>query len=418
MLSDIKHLQYCSSTSNIHGLEHSLLCKQPTGPGFWLCLRVLNPHAGVSREQLGNTCGWHIYRYRVVSRVVYADQDPTPKDLLHGQRDAFLEMLLTAIWLYKDFPDVELWVSLGDEPSRCDLHVPILQYTILNTATVEAAAGGADMAYIGGVPFSIPHLLTGEGHRSLPRQPGVNITRGPAFSHPGLWDQLSMLPSELRMKQLNMSEKAHGQPRRRQIIWRGGNTGFLRGWPPAAQQLALPQPINSSTTSPSSSGSHGGSTTPGMLSSAGRVPAHPTPTAAVAAQQGSCGFGNGLGYDHPWAPLLLNKRTLVTQVARYHADIMDIGLHEVLPYLLPKHLGGRTATGRCLRMGMAQLRMSHAPTSVEWSYCCRSIYAFAVCIQCKEWLHSHQAMAVKLASSSPQGVHHSVAPSSKIHMLM
>jgi hypothetical protein len=70
---------------------------------------------------------------------------------------------------------------------------------------------------------------------------------------------------------------------------------------------------------------------------------HIRPTAA--AHHGSCGFGEGLGYNHPWAPLLFNKRTLVAQIARYHKDTMDIGLHEVLPYLLPKHLGENAAMG-------------------------------------------------------------------------
>jgi len=52
-------------------------------------------------------------------------------------------MLLTALWLYEDFPDVDLWVSTADEPSRCNLTVPILQFYVIPSADAQQSGGSS-----------------------------------------------------------------------------------------------------------------------------------------------------------------------------------------------------------------------------------------------------------------------------------
>jgi hypothetical protein len=40
-------------------------------------------------------------------------------------------MLLAALWLYKEFPDVDLYVNFSDVLQPCEYRVPFLQYTAI-----------------------------------------------------------------------------------------------------------------------------------------------------------------------------------------------------------------------------------------------------------------------------------------------
>lgn len=37
---------------------------------------------------------------------------------------------------------------------------------------------------------------------------------------------------------------------------------------------------------------------------------------------------------HPWGVALTNKRMALSLLARSHADIMDVGLHDIIPELM------------------------------------------------------------------------------------
>ena len=67
--------------------------------------------------------------------------------VLHGYREAVLEMLFASLWLYEDFPpDVHLFVSTADEPHGCELEVPFLQFSVLanDTASLESPDDAVD----------------------------------------------------------------------------------------------------------------------------------------------------------------------------------------------------------------------------------------------------------------------------------
>jgi hypothetical protein len=99
----------------------------------------------------------------VVSGVVYADHEHSTNTILAWHRDVFLEMLLMAVWLFKSFPDVDLWVAFSDEPSRCSLNVPVLQYTVIGLDTVQQAQRNSSAVLQDGSTASITQLLTGGG---------------------------------------------------------------------------------------------------------------------------------------------------------------------------------------------------------------------------------------------------------------
>jgi hypothetical protein len=71
-------------------------------------------------------------------------------------------MLLTALWLYRDFPDVDLWVSTADEPSACGLAAPVLQFYVL-TQDGRGGRTGAGAEGEGRMEFDLGQLLSGRG---------------------------------------------------------------------------------------------------------------------------------------------------------------------------------------------------------------------------------------------------------------
>jgi hypothetical protein len=240
-------------------------------------------------------CGHHVFRYKVVNGVVYSDHSHANNTALKNYRDAFLEMLLTSIWLYKSFPDVDLWASFSDEPSHCSLDVPILHYSLLH-ANVTRAARTSNVGYIGGVPFSISQLLTAGGgaYPSLSQKPAPKFTRGWAMNWPVVWAKLSYLPNALKQYQTCLQTEAGGKASIAKLFWRGSNTGALRGRAHMSGPLAK------------------------VL-------------------------------EHPWGPALINKRMALALLARYHPDTMDVGLHEVLPELLPPGKTGLTNVQKAMR---------------------------------------------------------------------
>ncbi|KAF8070958.1 hypothetical protein HT031_001039 [Scenedesmus sp. PABB004] len=235
-------------------------------------------HVDAPRAQLTKACGAHLFRYRVVRGVIYADHDHAAMRALAGHRNTFLEALAVAVWLYKDLPDLELAASFADEPSRCALDIPVLQYAII--APGVAAAGNNTATDADGVRFSVTQLLTGGGDEPAdPAGPAPRHYTGWAMNYPWAWENLSLLPSALRSYQGCVLERAGGRASTAQLVWRGSNTGGTRGWPPLAGPAAAP-------------------------------------------------------LAHPWAVALLNKRIALALRARSHGDIMDVGLHALIPEIM------------------------------------------------------------------------------------
>jgi hypothetical protein len=98
-----------------------------------------------------------------VSGVVYADHSQKNNTNQFEHRDVFVEMLLTSIWLFKSFPDVDLWVSFLDSPARCNVSVPVLQYTIIGLDTVQKSKRSNAVQLADGSTVDVAFL--GTGHR-------------------------------------------------------------------------------------------------------------------------------------------------------------------------------------------------------------------------------------------------------------
>eukprot|EP00882_Tetradesmus_deserticola_P005634 GHRQ01005930.1.p1 GENE.GHRQ01005930.1~~GHRQ01005930.1.p1 ORF type:complete len:686 (+),score=207.85 GHRQ01005930.1:51-2108(+) len=236
-------------------------------------------HAELPRQVLVDSCGGHLFRYRVVSGVVYSDHDYNTNTILAWHRNVFLEMLLVSVWLYKSFPDVDLWVSFSDEPSSCNLTLPVLQYTVIGADVVRQAQRSSSAVLQDGSTVSVTQLLTGGGEPPVVDAPAPKFYRGWAFNYPFSWQQLSYLPSVLQRYQRCLQDRVGGRPSKAQLIWRGSNTGSRRGWAPL-----------------------GGASSPLL--------------------------------QVPWGVALANKRMALALLARSHGDWMDVGLHEVIPEIM------------------------------------------------------------------------------------
>jgi hypothetical protein len=119
----------------------------------------------------------HVCRYRVISGVVYADHEHETNSILAWHKDVFLEMLLMSVWLYKSFPDVDIWVAFTDEPSRCELNIPVLQYTVIGLDTVQQAQRNSSAVLKDGSSVSITQLLTGGGEPQNTDEPAPKFYR-------------------------------------------------------------------------------------------------------------------------------------------------------------------------------------------------------------------------------------------------
>jgi hypothetical protein len=109
--------------------------------------------------------------------VVYADHEHSSNTILAWHRDVFLEMLLMSVWLYKSFPDVDIWVAFTDEPSRCRLDIPVLQYTVIGLDTVQQAQNSSSAVLKDGSTASITQLLTGGGEPARIEDPAPKFYR-------------------------------------------------------------------------------------------------------------------------------------------------------------------------------------------------------------------------------------------------
>ena len=76
-------------------------------------------------------CAFAACSTQVYKGVLYASQQPSDRmtDMFSCDigRELFVEQLLTAMWVFKDFPDVDLFFNCADGPVTCTERVPFLQ---------------------------------------------------------------------------------------------------------------------------------------------------------------------------------------------------------------------------------------------------------------------------------------------------
>jgi hypothetical protein len=168
------------------------------------------------------------------------------------------------MWLYKDFPDVELFVWHSDKPGKCHLHVPFILDTHIHQ---EVVTQPGSQGFVGGVPVSIPYLYSD----SDPSAPRARYTHGYTIPPWAIW-HLAVMPAELQLqhlKQLQRSQRDY-PALKPQVIWRGADTGGLTGW--------------------------------------------------------QVGHSHNLPYRDPWAQFLFNKRNFITRLARRKPGMLDVGI--------------------------------------------------------------------------------------------
>jgi hypothetical protein len=291
----------------------------------------------------------------------------------------FAEMLLASIWLYQDFPDVDLWVSTSDEPSRCNMSVPVMQFYVISPdghkggggsggggggssggdSSKEQAAAGVDVDQLlsgnGGWPRADCGKGSGGGGGGAWRRKGakaeVRYTRG----FPMVTADVGSAPAFQREGR----ELWHHSGRARACSGSGGATGV--GW--GGEGLAQTEPPADAFVS-------------GSLTAALPAPASPRPpqtweelslpqasleaySACLRARHGTrqaprtIWRGSNTGFNRGWpqgaacAPqppaaagaawagwrrLLYSKRALAALLSRGH-DHMDVGLHAFYPEL-------------------------------------------------------------------------------------
>lgn len=228
---------------------------------MWL---VILHHADNLKEAVIKECGSNAQRIRVVNRTIYTDYNFGPDELEYPKM--FAEMLITAVWLYKDFPDVEFFVWYESAPGACHLRVPFLLTTYIKP---EVAQGTGIEGSIGGVPVAIGPLYGS----SSPTAERIPYTKGYAIPLPDQWLGLGMLPAQLHASQhLRFLQAEQKKPiLQAQAVWRGKITGGIKGWPAPHKPSEWP-------------------------------------------------------YKDPWAELLLNKRVYIARVAADRQDLFDVGI--------------------------------------------------------------------------------------------
>jgi hypothetical protein len=228
-----------------------------------------------------------IFRYKVYDRVVYADHEHHKDSRYQTYRTAFLEQLVLSMWLYKDFPNVDLVVDFTDHPQLCDQNIPFLRYSILNTSVLPASQ-----------QYNLTELLSPAWVTQQYAARVSTYTSGFTVPSPEAWRDLSLSPAQLADFSSCMDSTHPWTSKQLKAYWRGQATGCSRGWP----QLG-----------------HAGSK-------------HKPSTAAV-------GAGTPEG-AHAAAPhLLRNKRVqMALRLFPYEPTFVDVGITS-LPQLTPECLG-------------------------------------------------------------------------------
>lgn len=242
-------------------------------------------------------------RYKVHQGVLYVDHDHHSDDRYRTYRHTFLEQLTLAMWLYRDFPDVDLVVDFTDHPQLCDQAIPFLRYSLFNTTALG----------MGGRATTTTH----DKQQHQQQQPHYNTTellspawvsqeyaarvqsytQGFTIPSPEAWRDLSLNPTQFQ-DFASCMDSTHPWPSKQlKAFWRGQATGCSRGWPSFK---------------------------------------HSPPPSASQQQQHQQGLGQPVS---PAPHLLRNKRVQVAlRLFPYSPQLTDVGISS-LPRLTPECLG-------------------------------------------------------------------------------
>uniref|UniRef100_A0A383W761 Glycosyl transferase CAP10 domain-containing protein n=1 Tax=Tetradesmus obliquus TaxID=3088 RepID=A0A383W761_TETOB len=285
-----------------------------------------------------------IFRYKVVKGVVYVDHDHS--DARYKQyRDGFLEQLVLAMFLYKDFPDVDLVVDFTDHPQLCDQRIPFLRFSIFNASGLgppqqqqqynitellapawvpHGYASRLSATAAAAAAVSDSNQPTGQQGSSAVAVQLSAYTRGFTIPSPEAWRALSLTPPQLQEYQRCLQETYPWSAKRRVLFWRGQATGCSRGWP-----------------------------IPGLQ--------HTTAAAAAAAAvDGLASIGNAAAVavgQQPQPHLLRNKRVQAVLRLFPYAHVADVGISS-LPQLTPECLGMGAQPGTYRRRKRQPLRVT------------------------------------------------------------
>ncbi|WIA33163.1 hypothetical protein OEZ86_006311 [Tetradesmus obliquus] len=286
-----------------------------------------------------------IFRYKVVKGVVYVDHDHS--DARYKQyRDGFLEQLVLAMFLYKDFPDVDLVVDFTDHPQLCDQRIPFLRFSIFNASGLgppqqqqqynitellapawvpHGYASRLSATAAAAAAVSDSNQPTGQQGSSAVAVQLSAYTRGFTIPSPEAWRALSLTPPQLQEYQRCLQETYPWSAKRRVLFWRGQATGCSRGWP-----------------------------IPGLQHTTAAA------AAAAAAVDGLASIGNAAAVavgQQPQPHLLRNKRVQAVLRLFPYAHVADVGISS-LPQLTPECLGMGAQPGTYRRRKRQPLRVT------------------------------------------------------------
>lgn len=142
------------------------------------------------------------------------------------------------MWLYSDFPVVDLVVDFTDHPQLCDQGIPFLRFSTFNSSilgnpqqqlynlTELLAPGWITSEYVSKVTAKSPQAAAADHAAYL-----LPYTRGFTIPSPEAWRALSLTPVQLAEYTKCLQETHPWNSKRHVVFWRGAATGCSRGWP-------------------------------------------------------------------------------------------------------------------------------------------------------------------------------------------
>ena len=166
--------------------------------------------------------GAPVFIYKVLNSTIYVNHDHHKDPRYKKYREAFLEMLMISIWLYNDFPDVNLYVDFSDHSQLCDHPGPFLKFSAFNSALLGTGYNITELLAPGWVTSRQEQLAASE----LPQ-----YTRGFTMPSPEAWLDFSLAKEQLLDYSTCMDTYHPWSSKTSTIFWRGQATGCSRGWP-------------------------------------------------------------------------------------------------------------------------------------------------------------------------------------------
>jgi hypothetical protein len=162
-----------------------------------------------------------IFAYKVYNSTIYVDHDHHKDNRYKKYREAFLEMLMLSIWLYIDFPDIDLVADFSDHPQVCNHQGPFLKFSIFNKTVLDARYNLTELLAPGWVKTDQQQAASGQ----------LQWTQGFTMPNPEAWLDFSLTKQQLLDFCACMDSTHPWSSKTPTIFWRGQATGCSRGWP-------------------------------------------------------------------------------------------------------------------------------------------------------------------------------------------